>query len=52
MNEKLLAAWMVETRSRVFISTSQNGMILTMRINESMSKMVETTWLPVDDVNC
>ena len=52
MNKKLLAAWMVETRSTVFISTSRNGTILAMRINESMSNMVETTWLPVNDVNC
>ena len=52
MNTKLLAAWMVETRSRVFISTSRIGTILAMWINESMSNMVETTWLPVNDVNC
>ena len=52
MNTKLLAASMVETRSRVFITTSRNGTILAMRINDSMSNMVETTWLPVDDVNC
>ena len=52
MNTELLAAWMVETRSRVFISTSRIGMILAMWINESMLNMVETTWLPVNDVNC
>ena len=52
MNTKLLAAWMVETRSRVFISVPRIGTILAMRINELMSNMVETTWLPVDDVNC
>ena len=43
VNTKLLAAWMVETRSRVFISTSRIGTILAMWINESMSNMVETT---------
>ena len=52
MNTKLLAAWIVETRSRVFISTSRIGTILAMRIDDSMSNMVETTWLPVDNVNC
>ena len=51
MNTKLLAAWMVETRSRVFISVPRIGTILAMWMNESMSNMVETTWLPVNDVN-
>ena len=52
MNTKFLIAWIVETRSRVFISTSRIGTILAMWINELMSNMVETTWLPVNDVNC
>jgi len=43
---------MVETRSRVFISTSRIGTILAMWLNDLMSNMVETTWLPVNDVNC
>ena len=52
MNTKLLVAWMVETRSRVFIFVPRIGTILAMWMNESMSNMVETTWLPVNDVNC
>ena len=51
MNTKFLAAWMAEIRSRVLISTSWNNTILSMRINVLKSNMVETTWLPVNDVN-
>ena len=52
MITKFLAAWMVETRSRVFISTSRTCTILSMRMNVSKSNMVETTWLPVNDLYC
>ena len=41
-----------KTRSRVFTSTSRIGTILNMWLNDLMSNMLETTWLPVDDVNC
>ena len=48
MNTKLLAAWMVETRSRVFISTSRNGTILAMRkwvdVEHGRNHLITSRW--------